>query len=106
MSRPEDLAPETAVQEIDRLREAIDRIDEVLVKLLNQRAKYAVEIGRMKKITGAAIYAPEREKQVLANVERWSEGPLPDITVRRLFERIIDESRKVEREEGSRGNEE
>lgn len=85
-------------KEIDRLRDAIDRVDEVLVKLLNQRAKYAVEIGRVKKIAGIGIYSPEREKQVLANVERWSEGPLEPLTMRRLFERIIDESRHVERE--------
>lgn len=105
MTKVHELAPEVAEKEIDRLREAIDRIDEVLVKLLNQRAKYAVEIGKMKKITGTAIYAPEREKQVLANVERWSEGPLPRITMRRLFERVIDESRKVERESGTEGTE-
>ena len=92
-------------KEIDRLRDAIDRVDEVLVKLLNQRAKYAVEIGHVKKQGGVGIYSPEREKQVLSNVERWSEGPLEPLTMRRLFERIIDESRRVERET-ARANEE
>ena len=89
-----------AEKEIDRLRESIDRVDEVLVKLLNQRAKYAVEIGQVKKGSGIGIYSPDREKQVLSNVERWSEGPLEPMTMRRLFERIIDESRRVERESG------
>ena len=87
-----------AEHDLSRLREAIDRVDEVIVRLLNQRAKYAVEIGELKGILGLPIYAPEREKDVLQHVERTSEGPLDPATVRRLFERIIDESRRVERE--------
>jgi len=84
--------------ELTRLREAIDRVDEVLVKLLNQRAKYAIEIGEIKGVLALPIYAPEREKQVLLHVEQSSEGPLEESAVRRLFERIIDESRRVERQ--------
>ena len=84
--------------ELTRLREAIDRVDEVLVKLLNQRAKYAIEIGEIKGVLALPIYAPEREKQVLLHVEQASEGPLEEAAVRRLFERIIDESRRVERQ--------
>lgn len=91
---PEERAP----RELVRLREAIDKVDEVLVRLLNQRAKYAVEAGRIKGVMRVPVYAPEREKQVLENVERWSEGPLEPAAVRRLFERIIDESRRVERQ--------
>jgi chorismate mutase len=89
---------ETANRELTRLREAIDRVDEVLVKLLNQRARYAVEIGEIKGVLALPIYAPEREKQVLLHVEAASQGPLSEAAVRRLFERIIDESRRVERE--------
>ena len=84
--------------DLQRLREAIDRVDEVLVRLLNQRVKYAIEIGAIKHQLGLPIYAPEREKEVLSNVERWSEGPLDPVTTRRLFERIIDEARRIERE--------
>jgi chorismate mutase len=87
-----------AEAELVRLRDAIDRVDAVLVKLLNQRAKYAVEIGEIKGHLALPIYAPEREKAVLAHVESASEGPLAGTSVRRLFERIIDESRRVERE--------
>ncbi|HEV7240870.1 MAG TPA: chorismate mutase [Thermoanaerobaculia bacterium] len=87
-----------AEAELIRLREAIDRVDEVLVKLLNQRAKYAVEIGEIKGQLALPIYAPEREKEVLHHVEQTSAGPLQDAAIRRLFERIIDESRRVERE--------
>ena len=87
-----------AEAELTRLRDAIDRVDEVLVKLLNQRAKYAIEIGEIKGHLSLPIYAPEREKEVLQHAERTSTGPLHEAAVRRLFERIIDESRRVERE--------
>ena len=88
--------------ELSRLRDAIDRVDEVIVRLLNQRAKYAIQIGEIKPVLGMAIYAPEREKQVLLHVERTSDGPLNPTTIRRLFERIIDESRRVERQASAR----
>ena len=91
------VSADAAPRELARLREQIDRVDEVLVRLLNQRAKYAIEIGRTKGVLGLPVYSPEREKQVLANVENWSEGPLDPAAMRRLFERIIDEARSVER---------
>lgn len=87
-----------AEAELTRLREAIDRVDDVLVKLLNQRAKYAIEIGEIKGVLSLPIYSPEREKEVLQHVESASPGPLDGASIRRLFERIIDESRRVERE--------
>ena len=87
-----------AEQELVRLREAIDRVDDVLVKLLNQRARYAVEIGEIKGVLALPIYSPDREKAVLRRVEEASPGPLDGESIRRLFERIIDESRRVERE--------
>ena len=95
------VSEEGAPRELSRLREAIDRVDEVLVRLLNQRAKYAIEIGQIKGVMKLPVYSPEREKQVLENVEQWSEGPLDPASVRRLFERIIDESRRIEREASS-----
>lgn len=91
-----------AEAELKRLREAIDRVDEVLVKLLNQRAKYAVEIGEIKGLLSLPVYSPEREKDVLRHAEENSRGPLDPAAVRRLFERIIDESRRVERESSMR----
>jgi chorismate mutase len=91
-----------ARSDLNRLREAIDRVDEVLVKLLNQRAKYAIEIGELKALLELPIYVPEREKEVLHHVESASRGPLEGVAMRRLFERIIDESRRVEREASGR----
>jgi chorismate mutase len=85
-------------KELERLREAIDELDRVIVKLLNQRAKYAMEIGQAKKAVELAIYSPEREREVIRNVEEENRGPLSTDGIRRLYERIIDESRRLERE--------
>src|SRR3954447_4789089 len=65
-----------AEAELMRLRDAIDRVDEVIVKLLNQRAKYAIEIGELKGVLELPIYVPEREKAVLNHVEEVNAGPL------------------------------
>src|SRR5262245_47175795 len=83
---------------IDSLREDIDRVDEVLVRLLNERARVACEIGRIKKQLGVDVYQPDREKEVLAHVRGIAaEGPLGPDAIARLFERIIDEARRLER---------
>jgi chorismate mutase len=83
---------------LEELRDDIDRVDEVIVRLLNERARVAVEIGHLKKELKVPIYQPEREKQVLQHVRGVaSEGPLGADAIARLFERIIDEARRLER---------
>ena len=83
---------------LDDLRKDIDRVDEVLVRLLNERARCACEIGQLKKELGVEIYQPEREKAVLQHVRTVAtEGPLGPEAIGRLFERIIDEARRLER---------
>jgi chorismate mutase len=85
---------------MDRLpdfRRRIDDIDEQLVKLLNVRASIALEIGRIKHANGEPIYQPGREAEVLAHVREANKGPLDEGAVTRLFERIIDEARRLER---------
>jgi chorismate mutase len=84
-----------AAMESWRLR--IDAIDDQLMRLLNSRSACAVEIGRIKRELGLPVYAPEREAYVLDRVMRENPGPLEPIAVRRVFERIIDESRRLER---------
>ena len=83
---------------IDDWRGKIDEIDKKLVEMLNERAQYADEIGKIKEQMGMEAYSPKREKEVLDNVIKNNKGPLNDLALRRLFERIIDESRKLERE--------
>ena len=83
---------------LDDLRRDIDRVDEVLVRLLNERARCACEIGKLKKVLGIEVYQPEREKQVIEHVRGVAvEGPLGPDAIARLFERIIDEARSLER---------
>jgi chorismate mutase len=85
------------VETIDALREQIDRLDRDLVALLNARAMCALSIGRLKERQGLPIYQPQREAAVLAQVRAANTGPLEDDAVVRLFERIIDEARRLER---------
>jgi chorismate mutase len=83
--------------ELEIWRKLIDGIDDQLMRLLNSRSACAVEIGRIKRAQGLPIYAPEREAWILERVMRESPGPLEPLAVRRVFERIIDESRRLER---------
>ena len=83
--------------DLDDLRHRIDLLDESLVKLLNARAACALEIGRLKREMKLPIYQPAREAEVLQNVEKVNLGPLDQPAMKRLFERIIDEARHLER---------
>jgi chorismate mutase len=86
-----------AAEAIDQWRQRIDLIDAQLVGLLNSRSACAVEIGRIKRTVGLPVYSPEREAAVLERVGRDNPGPLDPMAVRRVFERIIDEGRRLER---------
>jgi chorismate mutase len=90
-------ALDPAAAAIEQWRQRIDRIDSQLVGLLNSRSACAVEIGRIKRGAGLPVYSPEREAAVLERVTRESPGPLDPQAVRRVFERIIDEGRRLER---------
>jgi chorismate mutase-like protein len=86
---------------IDQLRQRIDELDERLVELLNERAACALRIGEIKQTLGLSIYQPDRESQVLGHVREHGaaiKGPLSAAALTRLFERIIDEARRLERE--------
>ena len=83
--------------EIEAWRRRIDQIDTQLMGLLNSRSACAVEIGRIKRTLGLPVYSPEREARILERVMRENPGPLDPTAVRRVFERIIDESRRLER---------
>lgn len=84
--------------EITDWRKQIDELDRQLVKLINERARAAVEIGRLKRNTNLPIYEPEREKIVFENVQKLNEGPLPERDLVRIFERIMDVMRNIQRD--------
>jgi len=89
--------PAAINKRIDALRDEIDRLDEQLVFLLNARARCALVIGELKKVLRMEIYQPAREEAVLKHVRGVNPGPLDPEAVARLFERIIDEARRLER---------
>ena len=91
------MAEERPLERLDDLRKRIDRLDEMLVRLLNARAACALEIGWVKQMVGMAVYQPAREADVLAHVQTINPGPLDNGAIKRLFERVIDEARRLER---------
>lgn len=82
---------------IETARRDIDAIDDRLVELLNRRAERVGEIGRAKRRLDEPIYQPDREEEIFARVRTQNRGPLDDEALRRLFERILDEARRLER---------
>src|SRR5258706_6642094 len=85
---------------IDKLRRKIDQLDEKLVELLTERANCALQIGKLKQELGLEVYQPDREAQVLHHVQSHGErtgSPLGGDAIARVFERIIDEARRIER---------
>lgn len=95
--QPDQGAVERLTAQVDEYRRRIDHIDEQLMMLLNARSACAVEIGRIKRHVGMPVYQPDREKWILERVARNNPGPLDSGAVRRVFERVIDESRRLER---------
>jgi chorismate mutase len=85
-----------SVEDLGRCRERIDQIDRQILELLNHRTTIVEEIGRIKQALQMAVYEPKREDQVFANVVAHNRGPLSS-EVRRVFERIIDEMRTVQK---------
>ena len=96
---------EQEMQEMGNWRERIDEIDLSLVKLFNERTQCAIEIGHIKKRLGLVIYSPSREAQVISNVTHANTGPLDAEAIRRQFERVIDEARRIERIHASKEEE-
>jgi len=80
-------------------RRQIDELDRKLVQLLSQRAQAAHEIGKLKRVAGMPIYEPDRERTVFVNVRKINPGPLPDIDLLRIYERIMDVMRQIQKEE-------
>jgi chorismate mutase len=84
--------------DIAEWRKKIDELDRQLVELISERARAAVAIGRLKRDTRLPIYEPERERVVFDNVKQLNRGPLPGQDLVRIFERIIDVMRNIQKE--------
>ncbi len=79
------------------LRKAIDRLDQQIVRLLNERTRRALEIGALKSRHGEEIFAPHRERAVLQRVTRLNKGPLTDEGLRAIYREIISGARAAEK---------
>jgi chorismate mutase-like protein len=84
---------------LEELRNQIDALDRQLVELLSERARAALRIGHLKAATSLPVYEPAREKVIYANVRAANKGPLPDIELTHIYERIIDVMRALQRDE-------
>jgi chorismate mutase-like protein len=91
------MTKEEARAKLDEFRVLIDSVDRRLVDLLNERTRVVEDIGRVKRHADLPIYEPKREEQVFANITGSNQGPLSQEAVRRIFERIIDEMRTIQR---------
>jgi len=83
--------------EIGEIRKRIDLLDDVLLRIFNERARLALEIGHLKKGSGLPVFDPAREKRIFARMRDENPGPLDGGAIIRLFERVVDESRRLER---------
>jgi chorismate mutase len=99
------MTQEEALRLLDEHRDAIDQIDLAILERLNARAQVVEKIGAIKKQMQFPIYEPKREDAVFRNVIGGNRGPLSEAAVRRLFERIIDEMRTLQRERMEKENE-
>jgi chorismate mutase-like protein len=82
---------------IEDWRRKIDEIDAKLVELFNERSKCAIEIGKIKHVENLRVYDPQREREILKRIQEANRGPLDNEGMQRLFERVIDECRRIER---------
>jgi chorismate mutase len=88
---------EAAAKALADCRDRINAIDRRVLALLNERTRIVEEIGRIKQECKMPIYEPKREEEVLRNIAEHNAGPMEQQAARRIFERIIDEMRTLQR---------
>ena len=91
------MTPEEARDKLEEFRIVIDDVDRRIVELLNERTRIVEQIGSVKRQAQLPIYEPKREDQVFANITAANQGPITSQAVRRIFERIIDEMRTIQK---------
>jgi chorismate mutase / prephenate dehydratase len=79
------------------LRTTIDKLDLQILRLVNERADAAGDIGKLKNENSAEVFSPVREEEVLKNVLEANKGPLDEITIRAIFREIISGSRALQK---------
>jgi chorismate mutase len=87
---------ETVDPEFAELRRQIDDIDQKILELVAARVRVVLEVGEYKRQRGMGVYDPARERNLLEHLASLAPAPLDGDTVRRVFERLVDESRRIE----------
>ena len=82
--------------DLAELRRDIDAVDQQILKLLHERVRLVMLVGEYKRERGIPVYDPARERALLDRLCASAEPPLDGETIRRIFERLIDESRRIE----------
>ena len=82
--------------DIEHWRVQIDTVDQILVDLINKRLGFAIEIGRLKRASGQQVRDAGREREIIARLQRYNNGPMGDAAIEDLFTRIIAEARILE----------
>ncbi|MGE0323004.1 MAG: chorismate mutase [Polyangiaceae bacterium] len=82
--------------ELAELRDAIDSLDRQILELVARRVEVVLKVGDYKRARNLRVYDPARERDVLDKLSQACRSPLTKETVRRIFERLIDESRRLE----------
>ena len=100
----ESLSTEQRNEILVKLRDNVDEIDKELVHLISKRTLHSVLIGRVKRSMNLATYNPQREKEISQRISSFVEEPLSKEALLRIYERILDESRAIQREELNKGN--
>lgn len=82
--------------DLEALRRDIDAVDQQILQLLHARVRLVLKVGEYKRKNGLQVYDPVRERLLLDRLSKAAEPPLDGDTVRRVFERLVDESRRIE----------
>ncbi len=83
--------------EIADWRQQIDQLDQQIVVLISKRAEAAKAIGALKRTTELPVYEPAREQEVFEHVRSINPGPLSDLELLDVYERLMDVMRSLQR---------
>ena len=84
-------------QSLEKLRSSIDELDSELLKLLNERAKCVIKIGKIKQKEKKGVLVPLRERELLDRLRKVNKGPMTDAMVIYLFQQIIDTLKELQK---------
>ena len=84
---------------LSKLRNEIDSLDEDLAKLLSKRTYFSMMIGRVKRALNMPAYSPEREREISKRISQSAKEPLKASALQRIYERILDESRAIQKDD-------